>query len=429
MLRQVLVVSLILHHLTQRLADQDLARGRLGAEPGGDVHRVADHGVLQPAVAADVAGEDLAVVDPDADADLGPALRQPSARSAGRSPRCMATAARSARSGSSAWAIGAPQSAMIASPMNLSSVPPCSKITSTISVKYSVSSWAMASGPMRLRHRGEAADVAEEHGDRPALAAQADDAVLLRDLGGDVGREVALEVGADQRLAPDLLGVAAVLDADGGEAAERDEELEVLVAEGVGRGEVVHVEQAQHPVAGRHEGRAHRAPHALSDDRLPLEPAVGRRVVRHDGHPLLHDLVDDGPGHLLELRRRPGGSGRSVGTSSPVASLRSRMVTRSTSMTSNVMSTTLRSSRSRSSSPESFWETSSSSESFLRLALLGGGGRHPELPAAGAAVAAGDAGRATAAHHELADDVCRRPGSTRLRGDRGWAACPEGLGS
>ena len=36
------------------------------------------------------------------------------------------------------------------------------------------------------------------------------------------------------------------------------------------------------------------------------------------------------------------------------------MVTRSTLMISNVMSTTVRSSRSRSNSPESFWETSSS---------------------------------------------------------------------
>ena len=88
----------------------------------------------------------------------------------------------------------------------------------------------MASGPMRLRHRGEAADVAEEHGGRPPLAALADGAVLLRDVGGDVGREVALEVGADGGLAPDLLGVAGVLDPDGGEAAERHQELQVLVA-------------------------------------------------------------------------------------------------------------------------------------------------------------------------------------------------------
>ena len=49
-----------------------------------------------------------------------------------------------------------------------------------------------------------------------------------------------------------------------------------------------------------------------------------------------------------------------VGTSSPVSSFRSTMVTRSTLMISKVTSTTARSSRSRSSSAESFWETSSS---------------------------------------------------------------------
>src|SRR2546426_9249075 len=51
-----------------------------------------------------------------------------------------------ARSASASCAMGAPHSAMIASPMNLSSVPPCSNTTSTISVKYSVRSVAMASG-------------------------------------------------------------------------------------------------------------------------------------------------------------------------------------------------------------------------------------------------------------------------------------------
>ncbi len=61
---------------------------------------------------------------------------------------CIAIAASSARSGSSLWAMGAPQSAMTASPMNLSRVPPCSKITSTISVKYSLRNLATASGPM-----------------------------------------------------------------------------------------------------------------------------------------------------------------------------------------------------------------------------------------------------------------------------------------
>src|SRR5437660_1741222 len=42
--------------------------------------------------------------------------------------------------------MGPPHNAMIASPMNLSSVPPCSNTSSTISVKYSVRSVAMLSG-------------------------------------------------------------------------------------------------------------------------------------------------------------------------------------------------------------------------------------------------------------------------------------------
>src|SRR5215211_5439216 len=158
--------------------------------------------------------------------------------------RCIASAARSARSGSSLCAIGAPQSTMIASPMNLSSVPPCSKMTSTISVKYSLRSWAMPSGP-----------IASAIGVKPrmslkstAVGALADGALLLGDVGRHVGREVALEVGPDGGLAPDLLGVARVLDADGGEPAERHEKLQVFVRERVRGREVVHVEQTQYPV-------------------------------------------------------------------------------------------------------------------------------------------------------------------------------------
>src|SRR5580693_4299309 len=51
----------------QRLAGKDVAGPGLGAEVGGDVDRVADHRVVEPPVAADVAREDLAHVDPDAD--------------------------------------------------------------------------------------------------------------------------------------------------------------------------------------------------------------------------------------------------------------------------------------------------------------------------------------------------------------------------
>ena len=147
--------------------------------------------------------------------------------------------------------------------MNLSSVPPCSKIDLHHLGEVLAEKEGDGVGPHRLRHRREPADVAEEHGGRPALAALADDAFLLGDVGGHVGREVALEIGADGGLATELLRVAGVLDPDGREAAERHEELQVLVRERVGGGEIVDVEQAEQAVAGRHERRAHRAAHAL----------------------------------------------------------------------------------------------------------------------------------------------------------------------
>ena len=52
---------------------------------------------------------------------------------------------------------------------------------------------------------------------------------------GELRREVALEVAAHERLAPDALGELRVLDRDGGDAGERDEELEVLVGEAMRR--------------------------------------------------------------------------------------------------------------------------------------------------------------------------------------------------
>ena len=111
-------------------------------------------------------------------------------------------------------AIGAPQSAMIASPMNLSSVPPCSKITSTISLKYSVRSRAIASGPIdsaiAVKPRMSLKSTVIGRRSPPSRTAPSCCAISA----GDVGREVALEVRADRRLAPDLLGVAAVLDPD-----------------------------------------------------------------------------------------------------------------------------------------------------------------------------------------------------------------------
>ena len=155
--------------------------------------------------------------------------------------------------------------------------------------------------PHRFGHRGEATDVAEEHRGGPALAALADGAFLLRDIGRDVGREVALEVGADGDFAADLLRVAGVLDADGREPAERHEELQVLVGERVGSGEIVHVEQAEKRVGRRHERGAHGAPDALQENGLAAETRVGRRILGDHRHPLLDHLLGDRPRHLQRL--------------------------------------------------------------------------------------------------------------------------------
>ena len=57
-------------------------------------------------------------------------------------------------------ATGAPQSAMMPSPMNLSSVPSYLKIVSTISSKYSLSISTMTSAVGAFAHAREAADVA-----------------------------------------------------------------------------------------------------------------------------------------------------------------------------------------------------------------------------------------------------------------------------
>ena len=94
-----------------------------------------------------------------------------------------------------------------------------------------------------------------------------------------------------------------------------------------------------------------------------------------------------------------------------------RCVTRSTLMISKVTSTIVRSSRSRSSSAESFWETSSSICELERLAGLAGGGAPPGAGPTGGSVPAGDARRHAAAHHELPDDLAAGgPASAAMAG-------------
>src|SRR5207247_2060040 len=73
--------------------------------------------------------------------------------------------------------------------------------------------------------------------------------------------------------------------------------------EGVRRGEVVDVEDAEHRLDRSHQRRAHGAPHALDEDRLAFEPLVGRRVVRQDGDAVLDHLAGDRLRHVLRGRR------------------------------------------------------------------------------------------------------------------------------
>src|SRR5204863_1997878 len=132
--------------------------------------------------------------------------------------------------------------------------------------------------------------------------------------------------------APHLLRALRVLDRDCGERAERDQELEVVVREGVRRGEVVHVEDAEDLLVRSDKRRAHGAAHVLDQDRLALEALVGGRVVGQDATRSSTTLraielgtrVEADP--PLEMR----------GTSSPVPFSSSRIETRSTFITSLV---------------------------------------------------------------------------------------------
>ncbi len=115
-----------------RLADQDLAgSGRL-LQPGRGVHRVAGHERLAP---ARVAGHHLSGVDPRPHRDLDTRGRLGGRGSAVERRSRISAAARTARRASSSWRRGMPNTAMIASPMNFSTVPPWCSSTSRIESK------------------------------------------------------------------------------------------------------------------------------------------------------------------------------------------------------------------------------------------------------------------------------------------------------
>src|SRR2546430_1230894 len=100
--------------------------------------------------------------------------------------------------------------------------------------------------------------------------------------------------------------------ADRRERAESDQEFEIFVGEGVGGGEVVHVQDAEHLLIRAHERRAHGAAHALDEDRLALEALVGGGVVGEDGDALFDGLAGD---RLRDVLRRGGGAGLPLGNS------------------------------------------------------------------------------------------------------------------
>ena len=123
-----------------------------------------------------------------------------------------------------------PRSAMIPSPMNLSSVPSYLKIVSTISSKYSLSISTMRLGracprSSRVKPRMSLLKTVQLLDELPALLhlELAADHLL-----GDVRRDEPLEALAHDDLLLDLLGEDGVLDEHRGLAGDRRDELEVL---------------------------------------------------------------------------------------------------------------------------------------------------------------------------------------------------------
>ena len=87
---------------------------------------------------------------------------------------CMLTAARTARSASSSWAVGAPNTAMMPSPVSLSTWPPTSTTTLASAAEHPVGHFADPLGIEVLGPGGEVGEVAEQHGDDPALGGLVD---------------------------------------------------------------------------------------------------------------------------------------------------------------------------------------------------------------------------------------------------------------
>ena len=151
-----------------RSPDEHLAGLGVLLQARRDVDRIAaDHQL--PARRGFPAGDDLARVDADPEADLRavPALdaRPRTARSASRT----ASAARTARSGSSSCACGMPKTASTASPANFSVVPAEPLDLGVDQVEELALELADVLRIEQLAERSRAREVGEEHGDDAPL--------------------------------------------------------------------------------------------------------------------------------------------------------------------------------------------------------------------------------------------------------------------
>src|SRR5205085_578620 len=97
----------------------------------------------------------------------------------------------------------------------------------------------------RLRQRGESTNVREEDRDRPLVAAESRRTLGARDSLGELRREIPLEVAPGDGFLTNAIGLLAVLDGDGGDAGEGDDEIQVFFVELVRRRHVVDVDDAE----------------------------------------------------------------------------------------------------------------------------------------------------------------------------------------
>src|SRR2546429_1341486 len=106
------------------IRDQDPVAGGGGLESRGRIHRVANHAVFDALPNPDPPGDDFAGMDTDPHREAFDAQPRRTSSAYSRAAAMMSSPARTARSGSSSWATGAPKSASRPSPIRVVTVPP-----------------------------------------------------------------------------------------------------------------------------------------------------------------------------------------------------------------------------------------------------------------------------------------------------------------